>query len=163
MYAKTLWLTGALAVSAGNASAQSVGEVIDGWFAWSTDWFVTFIFSSLPGTSISWIVGWLVIAAAVFTVYFGVIQFRAFCHAIALVLGRYSDPRHVGEVSHFQALTAALSGTVGLGNIAGVAVAVSIGGPGSPFNSAVIRCLPQIHIACDKVMSQAIYATLGRS
>jgi amino acid carrier protein len=78
-------------------------------------------------------VGWLVTAAAVFTVYFGFIQFRAFGHAIALVMGRYSDPRHLGEVSHFQALTAALSGTVGLGNIAGVAVAVSIGGAGATF------------------------------
>ncbi|MGY6534709.1 MAG: alanine/glycine:cation symporter family protein [Pararhodobacter sp.] len=130
----TFWLAGMLAISAGNASAaQSLGETIDGWFAWSTGWFVAFIFSTFPGTSAPWIVGWLVIAAAVFTVYFGIIQFRAFGHAIALVMGRYADPRHAGEVSHFQALTAALSGTVGLGNIAGVAVAVSIGGAGATF------------------------------
>jgi AGCS family alanine or glycine:cation symporter len=133
MHGKTLWLAGALSVIAGIASAQSIGETIDGWFAWSTGWFVAFIFSPFPGTSTPWIVGWLVTAAAVFTVYFGFIQFRAFGHAIALVLGRYSDPRDVGEVSHFQALTAALSGTVGLGNMAGVAVAVSIGGAGATF------------------------------
>jgi hypothetical protein len=56
-----------------------------------------------------------------------------FGHAIALVKGKYSDPNDAGEVSHFQALATALSGTVGLGNIAGVAVAVSIGGPGATF------------------------------
>ena len=77
--------------------------------------------------------GWLVVAATVFTVYFGVIQFRAFGHAIALVKGDYSDPNDAGEVSHFQALATALSGTVGLGNIAGVAVAIGIGGPGATF------------------------------
>lgn len=73
------------------------------------------------------------VAATVFTVYFGVIQFRAFGHAIALVKGDYSDPNDAGEVSHFQALATALSGTVGLGNIAGVAVAIGIGGPGATF------------------------------
>ena len=69
----------------------------------------------------------------IFTIYFGFIQFRAFRHAISLVRGDYSDPNDAGEVSHFQALTTALSGTVGLGNIAGVAVAVGIGGPGATF------------------------------
>jgi AGCS family alanine or glycine:cation symporter len=54
-------------------------------------------------------------------------------HAISLVSGDYSDPKDAGEVSHFQALATALSGTVGLGNIAGVAVAVGIGGPGATF------------------------------
>ena len=73
------------------------------------------------------------VAAAIFTVYFGFVQFRKFGHAIALVRGDYSDPNDAGEVSHFQALATALSGTVGLGNIAGVAVAVSIGGPGATF------------------------------
>lgn len=133
MRGKTLWIAGALSALPGAAVAQSIGDTIDGWVAWSTGWFVGFIFSAFPGTDIPWIVGWLVTAAAVFTVYFGFIQFRAFGHAIALVMGRYSDPGHLGEVSHFQALTAALSGTVGLGNIAGVAVAVSIGGAGATF------------------------------
>lgn len=93
------------------------------------------IFYSVPfaGTQFPLIVGWLVIAAAIFTVYFGFIQFRGFGHAIALVKGDYSNPEDAGEVSHFQALATALSGTVGLGNIAGVAVAVSIGGAGATF------------------------------
>jgi len=97
--------------------------------------FVNAIFYSIPvfGTSFPLIVLWLVVAASVFTIYFGFIQFRAFGHSIALVSGKYSDPNDAGEVSHFQALATALSGTVGLGNIAGVAVAVSIGGPGATF------------------------------
>ncbi len=120
-------------LAAVSASAQSIDETINGIFASSTGWFVSLIFSNFPGTSFPWIVGWLVVAATVFTVYFGVIQFRAFGHSIALVKGDYSDPNDAGEVSHFQALATALSGTVGLGNIAGVAVAIGIGGPGATF------------------------------
>ena len=133
MYGRVLLLAGATWLIPEAASGQGIDDAIDRWFAWATGWFVDFVFSTFPGTGIPWIVGWLVLAAAVFTVYFGFIQFRAFGHAVAIVLGRYSDPRHAGEVSHFQALTAALSGTVGLGNIAGVAVAVSIGGAGATF------------------------------
>ena len=110
-----------------------LAERIDTIFAASTGWFVNLIFSDLPGTGVPWIVGWLVIGALVFTFYFGFIQVRAFGHALQIVRGKYSDPRDAGEVSPFQALTAALSGTVGLGNIAGVAVAVSIGGAGATF------------------------------
>jgi AGCS family alanine or glycine:cation symporter len=81
------------------------------------------------------IVGWLIIAGLVFTVYFGFINFRGFTHGFRLLRGDYSSKRDAGpgEVSHFQALTSAVSGTVGLGNIAGVAVAITIGGPGATF------------------------------
>ncbi|MFT5115656.1 MAG: AGCS family alanine or glycine:cation symporter [Parasphingorhabdus sp.] len=113
--------------------ASSVNETVNGLFSSATGWFVNFIFSPFPGTSFPWIVAWLVVAATVFTFYFGFIQFRAFKHSISLVKGDYSDPNDTGEVSHFQALATALSGTVGLGNIAGVAVAVGIGGPGATF------------------------------
>ncbi len=122
-----------LSLSTFGAQAQSLDESINQIFASSTGWFVSFIFSPFPGTSFPWIVAWLVIAATIFTVYFALIQFRAFPHSIALVRGDYSDPNDAGEVSHFQALATALSGTVGLGNIAGVAVAVGIGGPGATF------------------------------
>ena len=115
------------------AAASQLDEQVNAAFAASTGWFVNFIFANFPGTNFPWIVGWLVTAATVFTLYFGFIQFRAFQHSIALVRGDYSDPNDAGEVSHFQALATALSGTVGLGNIAGVAVAVSIGGPGATF------------------------------
>lgn len=108
---------------------QKVNEV----FAMVTGPFVSLIFAPFPGTTFPWIVMWLVIAASIFTLYFGFVQFRFFGHAISLVKGDYSDPKDAGEVSHFQALATALSGTVGLGNIAGVAVAVGIGGPGATF------------------------------
>lgn len=78
---------------------------------------------------------WLIAGAIFFTVFFKFVNFRGFRHALDVVRGRYDDPNDsdAGEVSHFQALTAALSGTVGIGNIAGVAVAVSLGGPGATF------------------------------
>ena len=60
-------------------------------------------------------------------------NFSAFRHSIALVSGKYTSSDSSGEVSHFKALSTALSGTVGLGNIGGVAVAISLGGPGATF------------------------------
>lgn len=68
-----------------------------------------------------------------FTIYFGFPQLRFFKHAIEVVSGKYDDKKDAGEISSFQALCAALSATVGLGNIAGVAVAISLGGPGAVF------------------------------
>ena len=67
------------------------------------------------------------------TIRLGLIQLRGFRHAVALVSGRYSSPDHEGQISHFQALSTALSATVGTGNIAGVATAISLGGPGALF------------------------------
>ncbi|MBD65996.1 MAG: sodium:alanine symporter family protein [Halobacteriovoraceae bacterium] len=75
----------------------------------------------------------LVGAGLLFTLYFGFPQLSLFKHAIDIVRGKYDDPNNPGEISHFQALTTALSATVGLGNIAGVAVAVAAGGPGAVF------------------------------
>jgi len=84
---------------------------------------------------IPFIVVWLVLGAIFFTLKMRFINFKGMRHAVDLVRGKYSDPKHkeVGEVSHFQALTTALSATVGLGNIAGVAVAITLGGPGATF------------------------------
>jgi len=73
----------------------------------------------------------LLLGAVYFTLRMGFINLRGFWHAIRVTAGKYDDPNHQGEVSHFQALTAALSATVGLGNIAGVAIAISMGGPGA--------------------------------
>jgi len=94
-----------------------------------------FIFSSFPiaGVATPFILIWLITGATIFTFYFRFINFRGFKHGFELVRGDYSDPTAAGEVTHFQALATALSGTVGLGNIAGVAVAVSLGGPGATF------------------------------
>jgi AGCS family alanine or glycine:cation symporter len=81
-----------------------------------------------------WLVVVLLIAAAIyFTFYFGFINIKGFRHSIDLTLGRYAKPDDSGEVSQFQALTAALSGTLGLGNISLVAVAIAVGGPGATF------------------------------
>jgi AGCS family alanine or glycine:cation symporter len=93
------------------------------------------VFSSFPvaGVQIPFVLVWLIVAATVFTFYFRFVNIRAFKHGFQLVRGDYHDPEAAGEVTHFQALATALSGTVGLGNIAGVAVAVSLGGPGATF------------------------------
>jgi len=88
---------------------------------------------SIAGADIKIIVLWLIAGSIFCTFYFNFINLRMFSHALDLVRGRYDKPESKGEVSHFQALSTALSGTVGLGNIAGVAVAISIGGPGATF------------------------------
>lgn len=74
---------------------------------------------------------WLVLGGLFFTFRFGFVNFRLIPHGIAVVRGKYDSPDEKGEISHFQALAAAISGTTGLGNIAGVAFAVTIGGPGA--------------------------------
>ena len=82
---------------------------------------------------IPFIVIWLVLGALFFTIRMGFINVRGFKHSLDLAKGKYDDPNAPGQVTHFQALATAVSGTVGLGNIAGVAVAVSIGGAGATF------------------------------
>ncbi len=79
------------------------------------------------------VVVWLFAAALIFTLYFKFLNFRGFKHAFDIIRGKYDEPDSDGEVSHFQALTAALSGTVGIGNISGVALAISLGGAGATF------------------------------
>jgi AGCS family alanine or glycine:cation symporter len=61
------------------------------------------------------------------------IQIRKLGHALSIVRGKYDNPNDLGDINHFQALTAALSATVGTGNIAGVALAIYYGGPGAVF------------------------------
>jgi AGCS family alanine or glycine:cation symporter len=86
-----------------------------------------------PDVKLPLVVLWLIIGATYFTFRFRFINLRGFWHAIDCVRGRYTRPDETGELSHFQALSAALSGTIGLGNIAGVAFAIGIGGPGATF------------------------------
>lgn len=85
------------------------------------------------GASVPFVVVWLVTGGVYLTLRMGFINLRGFGHALRLVRGDYDDPDEPGEVSHFQALAAALSATVGLGNIAGVAIAIGTGGPGASF------------------------------
>ncbi len=83
--------------------------------------------------TVPFVVVWLIVGAVFFTLRMRFVNLRLFRHALSVVRGKYSDPQATGEVTHFQALSAALSATVGLGNIAGVAIAVSLGGPGATF------------------------------
>jgi AGCS family alanine or glycine:cation symporter len=140
---------------------MGLDEKIDQAFGKATGWFVNLIFYQIPFTDdvkVFWVLFPLILGALYFTVYFKFINFTGFWTSINIVRGKYDDLEtggHVkqsaskftddednpdtirvegaGEVSHFQALTAALSATVGLGNIAGVAIAVSIGGAGATF------------------------------
>ena len=100
-----------------------------------TDAISSFIFFSVPvmRADLPLIVLWLIVAASFFTLYLGFINLRGFGHALKIVSGSLSNPKHEGEITHFQALTAAVSGTVGIGNIGAVAITVSIGGPGAIF------------------------------
>ncbi len=93
------------------------------------------VFFKIPvfGAQLPLVVLWLVVGAVFFTIYMRFINLRGFKHAIQLVRGDYADPNSHGEVSHFQALATAVSGTVGIGNIGGVAVAVTVGGAGATF------------------------------
>jgi AGCS family alanine or glycine:cation symporter len=95
---------------------------------------IVFVSVNIGGTELPLIVAWLVVGAVFFTGYFGFINIRGFTHAIRIVTGKEDKAPHApGEVSHFQALTTAVSGTVGVGNVVHVAVAISIGGPGATF------------------------------
>ena len=100
-----------------------------------TDALQDFIFYEVElfGYSFPWIVMWLVVAALFFTFYFRFINVRGFRHAFDLLRGHYDKPKAPGEITHFQALMTALSGTVGIGNIGGVAIIITIGGPGAFF------------------------------
>ena len=102
-----------------------------------TDSIVSVIFFEVNflGFTVPFVLIWLSLGALLFTLYFGFINITGFRHAVDVVRGKFDDPnsKEAGEVSHFQALTAALSGTVGVGNIAGVAIAISLGGPGATF------------------------------
>lgn len=93
------------------------------------------------GVKVPFVVLWLLAGGVFLTLRMGFINLRAFGHAIRLAKGDYDDPSEPGEVSHFQALSAALSATVGLGNIAGVSIAIGTGGPGASFWIMVVGLL----------------------
>ena len=120
-------------------TGENIDQKINSIFAPVSDFlerviFVAFDFEIGNHTiGVPFVLVWLLAAALFFTFKFNFVNFRHFTTAINIVRGKYDDQDNDGEVSHFQALTAALSGTVGLGNIAGVAVAISLGGPGATF------------------------------
>ncbi|WP_456415076.1 alanine/glycine:cation symporter family protein [Thiolapillus sp.] len=127
-----------LAVTAGGALAgqeEAAAGTLNNALGMLNGWLGTVLFFDVfPGEAeFPFIVAWLVAGAVFLTVKMGFINFRLLGHSVAILRGKYSRPDDVGEVSPFQALTTALSATVGLGNIAGVAIAIGIGGPGATF------------------------------
>ncbi len=114
---------------------MNVDETINKLVRPLSDAISAFIFFEVEifGATIPLIVVWLMGSAVFFTFYFRFINITGFIHAVNLVRGKYSSEEHEGEVSHFQALTTALAGTVGIGNISGVAIVISLGGPGATF------------------------------
>ena len=133
-------------------------EQINEWFTPISNAWQGIVLWAVPGLNVPLVVVVLVLGALFFTLYFGFVNVRKFPLSINVVRGKYDDidghgivdkpavnvvdgdivrtikdEGHSGEVSHFQALTTAVSGTVGLGNIAGVALAIAVGGPGATF------------------------------
>lgn len=142
--------------SFGQENAEmGIDEKINEWFTPIADAWGNIVLHNFPGTEIPTIIFLLVGGALFFTIYFGFVNIKRFPLAINVVRGKYDDVEHgaansdlavdgdikdtikdeseEGEVSHFQALATAVSGTVGNGNIAGVALAIAIGGPGATF------------------------------
>ncbi|HLF64046.1 MAG TPA: alanine/glycine:cation symporter family protein [Saprospiraceae bacterium] len=143
------------------AFSQGLDDRINAWFdPYATAW-ENLVFTSIPiggGLSVPLVLIVLVFGATFFTLYFRFVNLRLFGLALKVVRGKYDElegtrkplipsvftvdgdipdtikiEHHQGEVNHFQALSSAVSGTVGLGNIAGVAVAIAVGGPGATF------------------------------
>ena len=93
------------------------------------------VFATIPifGYPVPWILFWLIAVALFCTFYFRFINVRGLAQGFRIIRGDYAEASHSGDTTHFQALATALSGTIGLGNIAGVAVAITLGGPGATF------------------------------
>ena len=117
------------------AVAGGIDEAIATTFQPIADAVAGFVFAAISiGTAkVPWILFWLIAAGIFCTLYFRFINVRGMAQGMRIIRGDYEAPDHAGDTTHFQALATALSGTVGLGNIAGVAVAVTIGGPGAAF------------------------------
>lgn len=121
-----------LAVS---ANAQGIDQQVEELIRPLANGLSSIVFFKVPlfGQPFPLIVLWLATAAVFFTFYLGFINVRAFGLAVRHVRGQFHNPKAEGEISHFQAVSTAVSGTVGIGNIGGVAVAIVIGGPGAAF------------------------------
>ena len=119
-----------------NSTASSIDEKINGIIAPVSSFIVSIVFFSLEiydGIQVPLIVVWLILAALFTTIYFGFVNIRYFKTALKIASGKFKEDHAPGEVTHKQALWTACAATVGLGNIAGVAIAVSLGGPGATF------------------------------
>lgn len=119
------------ALAAGAVEEQTVGQKIDRGMKPISEFFSDVIFFKVPFTEVPAVLVMLAVTALFLSIYFRFINLRAFGLALRTVRGKYSKKEDPGRITHFQALATALSGTVGLGNIAGVALAIGIGGPGA--------------------------------
>ena len=125
---------------------------IDGFFGIFVSYIANVLFYEIIGFPLIVLV--LLVGAITFTFYFGFINVRGFKHSIEIIKGKYDNPKDTGQISHFQALTSALSATIGLGNIAGVAIAVTLGGAGAVFW--------MIFIAFFSMSAKFVSCTLGQ-
>ena len=121
--------------AAEGGTLSEIEDRINSFFEPFAEWIDGWVFYAFPvgGIEIPIVVLWLVAAAAIITTVLGFAQFRYFGLSIEVVRGKFSRPDDPGEITHFQALSSALSGTVGLGNIAGVGAAMALGGAGATF------------------------------
>lgn len=110
---------------------MNIIDQFQGNFQFVVDILSKFLF--FPVFGFPFIVFWLLVGAIFFTLKLNFVNFRLFGHAISITAGKYDNLEDKGEVSHYQALASAISGTVGLGSIAGVAIGVTVGGPGAVF------------------------------
>ena len=115
--------------------ALAADVAIDAFFGSINGFLAQIIFFDVfPGEAeMPFIVAWLIVAAVFLTLRFSFVNLRMMRHAYRVIRGKYRTADDQGEVTSFEALSTALSATVGLGNIAGVAIAISIGGPGATF------------------------------
>ena len=123
------------AAGARSASAADLDQKINTLFTPLARVMDRLVFYKVPlfGTEAPLVVVYLVLAAIFFTIYLGFINIRKLPLAVKITRGDYADPKSHGEVSHFQALCTAVSGTVGIGNIGGIPIAIAMGGPGAVF------------------------------
>ena len=114
-------------------AAGSLQESVNDLFGAINSAYAPILFWPVPIIELPLILFIMVSGGIFFTIRYGFLNIKLFKHAIDVVRGQYDHPEHEGDITHFQALTSALSATVGLGNIAGVAVAIGMGGPGAIF------------------------------
>lgn len=122
--------------TADSGALKGIEDAVNEIFTPFADWLASVVFYAIPlpgGASLPIVVIWLVAAGIIISAYFGLIQLRGFKLATEVVRGKFSRDDDPGEITHFQALSSALSGTVGLGNIAGVGAALALGGAGATF------------------------------
>jgi AGCS family alanine or glycine:cation symporter len=114
-------------------SSMLIAQYVDQFFGNIVSVLGRVLFYPVPVVEIPFVLFVMVSGGIFFTLRYGFVNVRLFKHFFDVIRGRFDSPDDEGEIGHFQALTAALSATVGLGNIAGVAVAIKLGGPGAVF------------------------------